>query len=94
MIESILLTDSTQQAMDQAVDRLDGWRAERVPTAELARAVGSEPGIRAVLIDSTDPSVLREVVERAHASGVPVVVSCADDTIRRRAVELQVEEWY
>jgi EAL domain-containing protein (putative c-di-GMP-specific phosphodiesterase class I)/GGDEF domain-containing protein len=94
VIESILLTDSDQQAIDQAVDQLDGWRAERVSTDELARAVVSQAGIRAVLVDSTDPSVLREVVERAHASGIPVVVSCADDTIRRRAVELQVEEWY
>jgi len=94
VIESILLTDSDQQAIDRAVEQLDGWRAEHVATAELARAVVSHGGIRAVLVASTDPSVLREVVERAHASGIPVVVSCADDTIRRRAVELQVEEWY
>ncbi len=94
MIESILLTDSDQQAIDRAVEQLDGWRVERIGAAELARAVVSQAGIRTVLVESTDPGVLREVVERAHASGIPVVVSCADDTVRRRAVELQVEEWY
>jgi EAL domain-containing protein (putative c-di-GMP-specific phosphodiesterase class I)/GGDEF domain-containing protein len=94
VIESILLTDSDQQAIDRAVEQLDGWRVERVGAAELARAVVPDTGIRTVLVESTDPSVLREVVERAHASGIPVVVSCADDTVRRRAVELQVEEWY
>ena len=94
MIESILLTDSDQPAIDRAVEQLDGWRVERVGAAELARAVVSQAGIRTVLVESTDPGVLREVVERAHASGIPVVVSCADDTVRRRAVELQVEEWY
>jgi len=94
VIESILLTDSDQPAIDRAVEQLDGWRVERVSAAELARAVVSQAGIRTVLVESTDPGVLREVVERAHASGIPVVVSCADDTVRRRAVELQVEEWY
>src|SRR5438046_9090632 len=38
--------------------------------------------------------MLRNVVERAHSCGIPVVVGCADDTARRRAVELRAEEWY
>jgi EAL domain-containing protein (putative c-di-GMP-specific phosphodiesterase class I)/GGDEF domain-containing protein len=94
VIQPILLTDSDQEAVGRAVAKLDGWRLERVGTAELAGTVTSLDGIRAVLIDSTDPGVLRQVVEQAHALGIAVVVSCADDTIRRRAVELHVEEWY
>jgi EAL domain-containing protein (putative c-di-GMP-specific phosphodiesterase class I)/GGDEF domain-containing protein len=94
VIESVLLTDSDQQAIDRAVAHLDGWRVERVSSAELGGAVASRDGVRAVLVESSDPGILRDLVERAHTHGVPVVVSCADDTIRRRAVELQVEEWY
>ena len=94
MSESILLTDSNEPALEPAVRQLDGWVIERVTAGELANAVATRPGVRAVVIASEDPGVLRTVVERAHGCGVPVVVSCADDTARRRAVELEVEEWY
>jgi EAL domain-containing protein (putative c-di-GMP-specific phosphodiesterase class I)/GGDEF domain-containing protein len=36
---------------------------------------------------------VRSAVERARAAGLPVVVECADDAARRRAVELRAEEW-
>ena len=94
MIDSILLTDSDQEAIDRAIAQLDGWRVQRVDSAELGTAVSNSVGARAVLIGTEDPGILRDVVERAHLAGMPVVVSCADDTIRRRAVELRVEEWY
>jgi len=94
VIESILLTDSDEDAVDRAVAQLDGWRVQRVSSADFANHVKSDTGVRAVLIGTDDPSVLRDVVERAHTVGMPVIVSCADDTIRRRAVELRVEEWY
>jgi EAL domain-containing protein (putative c-di-GMP-specific phosphodiesterase class I)/GGDEF domain-containing protein len=92
--ESILLTDSNEPALEPAVRQLDGWVIERATAGELADAVATRPGVRAVVIASEDPDVLRAIVERAHGCGVPVVVSCADDTARRRAVELKVEEWY
>jgi EAL domain-containing protein (putative c-di-GMP-specific phosphodiesterase class I) len=92
--ESILLTDSDEPALEPAVRQLDGWILERVTAGELANAVAARAGVRAVVVASTNPNVLRAVVERAHSCGVPVVVSCADDTARRRAVELKVEEWY
>lgn len=94
MSESNLLTDSTQPAVEQALSLLDGWSFERVPASDLANAVGTRPNVRAVVVTSEDPSILRAVVERAHACGVPVVVGCADDTGRRRAVELKAEEWF
>jgi EAL domain-containing protein (putative c-di-GMP-specific phosphodiesterase class I)/GGDEF domain-containing protein len=92
--ESVLLTDSTQPAIEQAMSMLDGWAFERVSSAELANAVGSRSNVRAVVVTSDDPSILRTVVERAHGCGIPAVVGCADDTARRRAVELKAEEWF
>jgi EAL domain-containing protein (putative c-di-GMP-specific phosphodiesterase class I)/GGDEF domain-containing protein len=92
--ESILLTDSDQQTLDEAVSHLEGWQLDRVPAADLTNAIASRTGVRVVVVTSTDPTILRSVTERAHGSGIPVVVACADDTARRRAVELKAEEWY
>jgi EAL domain-containing protein (putative c-di-GMP-specific phosphodiesterase class I)/GGDEF domain-containing protein len=92
--DSILLTDSDEAALDPAVRQLEGWSIERVTAGELANAAAARPGVRAVVVASSNPDVLRAVVERAHSCGVPVVVACADDTARRRAVELRAEEWY
>jgi EAL domain-containing protein (putative c-di-GMP-specific phosphodiesterase class I)/GGDEF domain-containing protein len=92
--DSILLSDSNEAALDPAVGQLEGWSIERVTAGELANAVAARPGVRAVVVASSNPDVLRAVVERAHSCGVPVVVACADDTARRRAIELRAEEWY
>src|SRR6476661_7812558 len=91
--ESILLTDSDAATIRDAVALLDGWRAEPRPLLELANALG-EPGVRALLLTTSDPSLLRSSVELAHARGVPVLVGCTDETARRRAVELKAEEWF
>jgi EAL domain-containing protein (putative c-di-GMP-specific phosphodiesterase class I)/GGDEF domain-containing protein len=91
---SILLTDSDLPSLAPAMQHLEGWEVERLLAGELANAVASRAGVRAVLVATTDPTILRDVVERAHGCGVPVVVACADDTVRRRAVELKVEEWF
>ena len=90
---SILLTDSDDQSILDAAALLDGWRAEHRPTAELSGAI-AEPGVRALLITTTDPTVLRSSIELAHARGIPVIVGVADEACRRRAVELRAEEWY
>jgi EAL domain-containing protein (putative c-di-GMP-specific phosphodiesterase class I)/GGDEF domain-containing protein len=92
--DSVLLTNSTDGALDAAIASIEGWSVEHVRVDELASAVTSRAGVRAVLVESDDPVVLRAVVERAHACGIPVIVGCADDTSRRRAVELKVEEWF
>jgi EAL domain-containing protein (putative c-di-GMP-specific phosphodiesterase class I)/ActR/RegA family two-component response regulator len=92
--DSILLTDSDVPVVDAAVAELDGWHVEHVPSAELAKAAASRSDVRAVVVMSEDPATLREVIERSHTCGIPVVVGCADDTARRRAVELKAEEWF
>jgi EAL domain-containing protein (putative c-di-GMP-specific phosphodiesterase class I)/GGDEF domain-containing protein len=91
--ESILLTDSDDADIRAAVALLDGWRAETRPLTELASAL-AEPGVRALLLTTSDPTLFRSSVEQAHVRGVPVIVGCADETARRRALELKVEEWY
>jgi EAL domain-containing protein (putative c-di-GMP-specific phosphodiesterase class I)/GGDEF domain-containing protein len=91
--DSVLLTDSDDATIDAATAKLDGWRAERRPLPELGNALG-EAGVRALLVVTTDPTLLRSSIEQAHARGVPVIVGCADETARRRAVELRAEEWY
>ena len=93
MSESILLTDTDVATVRDAVALLDGWRAEARALPELGSALG-EPGVRALLLTTSDPSLLRSSIELAHARGVPVLVGCADETARRRAVELKAEEWY
>ena len=72
---------------------LDGWRVE-ARTAEALVGALAEPGVRAMLLATDDPTNLRANMEQAHARGIPVVVGCADDAARRRAVELHAEEWY
>jgi EAL domain-containing protein (putative c-di-GMP-specific phosphodiesterase class I)/GGDEF domain-containing protein len=89
-----LLTDFDDPALQQAIGTLDGWRLERVASNDLADAMTARPEARAVLISTEDPTIFRSVAERAHERGVPVIVACADDTARRRAVELKVEEWF
>jgi EAL domain-containing protein (putative c-di-GMP-specific phosphodiesterase class I)/GGDEF domain-containing protein len=91
--ESILLTDTDVAAVREAVALLDGWRAEPRALPELSSALG-EPGVRALLLTTGDPTLLRSAIEQAHARGVPVIVGCADEAARRRAVELRAEEWY
>ena len=90
---SVLLTDSANDLIEAAVSRLDGWRVERRLSAELPQAIGKVAGVRALYVCGGDATLMRATVERAHAAGLPVVVECADDAARRRAVELRAEEW-
>lgn len=90
---SVLLTDSTDEVVALAVERLDGWRLERRPSAELSAAIGTIAGTRVVYVCANDPTLLRAAVERAHSLGLPVVVECEDEAARRRSVELRAEEW-
>ena len=93
MSESVLLTDTDDAKVRQAAALLDGWRAEPRAPAELPAALG-EPGVRALLLTTDDPTLLRDSLEQAHGRGIPVLVGCADETARRRAVELRAEEWF
>src|SRR5919109_5638140 len=93
MSDFILLTDSDDQSVASAASQLESWSVQRVEAAELPSAIG-ESGVRAVLVVTDDPTLLRAAVERAHTIGVPTIIGCVDDTARRRAVELRTEEWY
>ena len=93
MNQSILLTDSGDPQITEAVAQLDAWRAIVVPSQDVARAIGHERGLRAVYVTAESPPTLREIVECAHARGLPVIVGCKDDAARRRAIELRAEEW-
>jgi EAL domain-containing protein (putative c-di-GMP-specific phosphodiesterase class I)/GGDEF domain-containing protein len=90
---SIVLTDSTSEAVARAIEGMDGWRVERVESDELAAAIGSTSGVRLVYVSAADPTIQRSAAERAHSAGVPVVVEVKDEVSRRRAVELKAEEW-
>jgi EAL domain-containing protein (putative c-di-GMP-specific phosphodiesterase class I)/GGDEF domain-containing protein len=91
--DSLLISDSDVPEIREAVTLLDGWRVDARPIVELSAAL-AEPGVRAVLLTTADPSLLRSGIEQAHARGVPVLVGCADEAARRRAVELNAEEWF
>jgi EAL domain-containing protein (putative c-di-GMP-specific phosphodiesterase class I)/GGDEF domain-containing protein len=91
--KSVLLTDSGEPATEAAAALLDAWRALVVPPRDIARSIGHEANVRAVFVTTDSPATLREVVECAHAKGIPVVIGCRDETARRRAVELRAEEW-
>ena len=93
MSESILLTDTDDPVVRQAVALLDGWRAEARAASDILATL-AESGVRAVLLTTSDPTLLRDGMEQAHKRGLPVIVGCANEKARRRAVELRAEEWY
>src|SRR5262249_22596326 len=88
------LSDWSDASLDDAVARLDGWRLERVDSKAIAEGVRSGESVRAILVSTTDPVVLRSAIEAAHEAGTPAVGAGADRTARRRAVELAAEEWF
>ena len=92
-MSDFLLTDSDDPSIAAAVEQLESWSVKHAEESQLLSAI-DESGIRAVLLVTTDPTVLRAATERAHAHGIPVIMGCVDDVARRRAVELRAEEWY
>jgi EAL domain-containing protein (putative c-di-GMP-specific phosphodiesterase class I)/GGDEF domain-containing protein len=92
--QNVLLTDAAEPAVTEAAALLDGWRAEVVAPPDLAAAVASAPGVGAVLVATGNPNALRDAVEAARRRGAPVIVGCPDDAVRRRALELRVDEWF
>jgi len=92
--QSLLLSDSDDPAIAEAVTQLEAWRLLVRPGEALLRTLDGQEGVRAVLTTTANPNALRDVFEHAHARGVPVIVGCVDETMRRRAVELRADEWY
>ena len=94
MTESVLLSDCDDAWVYEAVALLESWRVEVRGEREMAAAIDEVPEIRAVLMTTDNPNALRDAVDRARVRRVPIVVGCKDDTVRRRAVEWRVDEWF
>ncbi len=92
--QPLLLTDSDDPMVAEAVAQLDAWGLVRRTGDALLHALEGSDGVRAVLTTTANPNALRDVAERAQARGIPVIVGCADETARRRAVELRADEWF
>ena len=55
MSESLLLTDTEDPSVAEAISRLDGWRLERLP-AEPPADISEFAGVRLVLLYEQNPS--------------------------------------
>src|SRR5687767_5791253 len=64
------------------------------PLDDLVETLDAMSDIRAVLLTTDDPTILRAAVEKSHERQIAVIMACADETARRRAVDFRVEEWY
>jgi EAL domain-containing protein (putative c-di-GMP-specific phosphodiesterase class I)/GGDEF domain-containing protein len=91
--DSLLLADTDDASVAEAVSRLDGWRIERLPGSP-PEDISELAGVRLILLYQQNPSALRLWTEYAHRVGIPVVAAVNDEASRRRVVELRVEEWY
>jgi EAL domain-containing protein (putative c-di-GMP-specific phosphodiesterase class I)/GGDEF domain-containing protein len=89
-----LLTDSDDPAVRDAAVLLGGWGLAVRPARELAGVLAMLPDARGVVVTTENPNALRDVFAEARRAGVPVVVGCADETMRRRAAELRADDWY
>jgi EAL domain-containing protein (putative c-di-GMP-specific phosphodiesterase class I)/GGDEF domain-containing protein len=91
--DSLLLADTDDASVAEAVSRLGGWRVERLPASPPDDA-SEFAGVRLILLYEQNPSALRMWTEYAHRVGIPVVAAVNDEASRRRVVELRAEEWY
>ena len=94
MSHSLLLTDTEDAAVAQAVASLEGWGLEIRHERDFVAAIDDVAEVRAILLSTDNPTLLRSALERARSRGLPSIVACADDVTRRRAVELRADEWY
>ncbi|HJU87741.1 MAG TPA: EAL domain-containing protein [Gemmatimonadaceae bacterium] len=93
MNQPLLLTDLSRSRARELESQLPSLRIETRNADELRSAVETLPEVRAVIITSTDPVLLRGVVETAMRRRVATVIACVDDVAWRRAVELRADEW-
>ena len=94
MNEPVLLTDTDDATVRGAADLLDSWSVVVRRDRELAAAIEEVPEVRVVVTTTENPNALRDIVERARARSLPVIVGCPTDATRRRAIELRVDEWF
>jgi EAL domain-containing protein (putative c-di-GMP-specific phosphodiesterase class I)/GGDEF domain-containing protein len=90
----VLLTDSDDATIRDAADLLESWAVEVRTDRELGGALEEVLDARVIVTTTTNPNALRDTVDRARARALPVVVGCADEIMRRRAIELRADEWF
>ena len=89
-----LLADSDVAAVREAARLLGDWAVDVREPPALIRALAAVPDARAVVLTTENPNAMRDVFTAARRVGVPVVVACADETMRRRAAELRADDWF
>jgi EAL domain-containing protein (putative c-di-GMP-specific phosphodiesterase class I)/GGDEF domain-containing protein len=92
--EPVLLSDTDDAAVRGAAELLDSWSVEVRRDRDLAAAIEDVPDTRVVITTTDNPNALRDIVDRARARSLPVIVGCSTDAVRRRAIELRVDEWF
>ncbi len=91
---ALLLSDSAERTIAEAAELLQLDDVGVYAAAQLAAALDANPAVRAVVVTTTDPTLLRAIVERTSARSIPVVLACSDEVAYRRAIELRVDDWY
>jgi EAL domain-containing protein (putative c-di-GMP-specific phosphodiesterase class I)/GGDEF domain-containing protein len=92
--QPVILTDSDDASIRDAAALLESWEVVVRRDRELAASVEAVPDVRVIVTTTENPNALRDIVERARARALPVIVGCANDVARRRAIELRVDEWF
>jgi EAL domain-containing protein (putative c-di-GMP-specific phosphodiesterase class I)/GGDEF domain-containing protein len=92
--DPVILTDSDDASIHDAAELLDSWSVVVRRDRELAAAIEEVPDVRVVVTTTENPNALRDVVDRARARGLPIIVGCPNEAGRRRAIELRVDEWF
>ncbi|HEX5072901.1 MAG TPA: EAL domain-containing protein [Gemmatimonadaceae bacterium] len=94
MNQPVILTDSDDASIRDAAALLESWDVVVRRDRELAASVEEVPDVRVIVTTTDNPNALRDIVERARARALPVIVGCANDVARRRGIELRVDEWF
>ena len=94
MKQPVILTDSDDPSIRDAAGFLDSWDVVVRRDRELAAAVEEVADVRVIITTTDNPNALRDIVDRARARSLAVIVGCASDMARRRAIELRVDEWF
>ena len=94
MNQPVILTDSDAPSIRDAAGLLDSWDVVVRRDRELAASVEEVADIRAIITVTDNPNALRDIVDRARARAVAVIVGCARDGAPRRAIERRGGEWF
>jgi EAL domain-containing protein (putative c-di-GMP-specific phosphodiesterase class I)/GGDEF domain-containing protein len=92
--QPVILTDSNDASIRDAAAFLEGWDVAVRGDRELSAAVEEVADVGVIVTTTENPNALRDIVERARARSLAVIVGCVNDAVRRRAIELRVDEWF